>query len=255
VLTDANASLAPGTLSALVRWFSDGGVGAVAGEKRVLEQGEALYWRFESWLKRRETRLGSTIGLVGELAALRKTACSPLPTDLIVDDLWLALDVNAAGQRIVYEPTAVASENGSRNLGDEWERRTRNVAGALDAIWRRREVLAPGRSPVTAQIWGHRLVRLSAGPVAHLALLAISVAKLRSSRLAAVFCLGHVVGAAAVLRLRRGAELTLPERLLAQTLFLQAVGLRGTVRWLSGERSGIWQKEERASLLPSERPR
>jgi cellulose synthase/poly-beta-1,6-N-acetylglucosamine synthase-like glycosyltransferase len=38
VLTDANASLAPGTLAALARWFEDATVGAVAGEKRVLSE-------------------------------------------------------------------------------------------------------------------------------------------------------------------------------------------------------------------------
>jgi cellulose synthase/poly-beta-1,6-N-acetylglucosamine synthase-like glycosyltransferase len=250
VLTDANARLQPGALSALVRWFEDASVSAVAGEKRVLDGGEALYWKFESWLKRRESRLGSTIGLVGELAALRKASCKQLPTDLIVDDLWLALDVTASGGRIVYEPAAVASENGSPSLGDEWERRTRNAAGALDAIWRRREMLTPGRSPLTGQLWGHRFVRLSLGPAAHAALLLLALGSARRSRLAALFFLGHVAAALALARKQRGAPLTMPERLLAQTLFLQAVGLWGTVRWLGGDWSAVWHKGERADVLP-----
>jgi hypothetical protein len=256
VLTDANASLAPGTLASLVRWFEDGTVGAVAGEKRVLDQGEGLYWRFESWLKRREARLGTTIGLVGELAALRRSACRPLPTDLVVDDLWLALDVIEGGRRIVYEPSAVAAEHGSASLGQEWERRTRNVAGALDAIWRRRDLLGP-RSPIAAQLWGHRLVRLSFGPVAHATLLALAAASPRRSALARLFLAGHLTGALAILRKSRGEELSVPERLLAQVLFLQAVGLAGTLRWLGGPRSGLWPKEERAGALPgsgTERP-
>lgn len=251
VLTDANTLLAPGTLAALARWFDDPSVGAVAGEKRVLEQGEALYWRFESWLKRRESRLGTTVGLVGELAALRRSLCRPLPTDMIVDDLWLALDVSAAGKRIVYEPTAVASENGSAGLDEEWERRTRNVAGALDAIWRRREALAPGADPLTGQLWGHRVVRLTFGPAAHLALLAIALRAAPRNRAAALFCAAHVLGAVALLRRRSGAELTLPERLAAQVLFLQAVALRGTLRWLTGDWSGAWRKAERAPVLPN----
>ena len=249
VLTDANASLAPGTLASLVRWFEDGSVGAVAGEKRVLDGGEGLYWAFESWLKRRESRLGTTIGLVGELAALRRSACKPLPTDLIVDDLWLALDVIAGGNRIVYEPRAVATEQGSLGLGQEWERRTRNVAGALDAIWRRREMLRPD-SPIAAQLWGHRLVRLSFGPIAHAALVGLALESAPRSRLARLFLAGHAAGAVALLRKSRGHDLSLPERLLAQVLFLQAVGLGGTGRWLSGSRSGLWHKEERAGLLP-----
>lgn len=251
VLTDANARLAPGTIASLVRWFEDGSIGAVAGEKRVLDESEGLYWRFESWLKRRESRLGATIGLVGELAAVRRSARRPMPTDLVVDDLWLALDVIEGGRRIVYEPGAIAAESGSADLGQEWERRTRNVAGALDAIWRRRALLAPG-SPVADQLWGHRLVRLSFGPVAHASLLALATSSLRRSRLAQLFWLGHVAGAVALVRRARGAELSPPERLLSQVLFLQAVALGGMVRWLSGARSSLWPKEERTGAFPGE---
>jgi poly-beta-1,6-N-acetyl-D-glucosamine synthase len=249
VLTDANARLEPGALTALVRWFEEPSVGAVAGEKRVLDREEALYWRFESWLKRRESRLGSTIGLVGELAALRREACGPIPTDLIVDDLWLALDLSAAGNRIVYEPAAVAAETGNAKVSDEWERRTRNVAGALDAIWRRRELLVPGTAPITPQIWGHRLARLAFGPAAHLLLLALAVRSAPHSRTAALFCAVHVSAAVALARKQSGARLTRSESLLAQVLFLQGVGLRGTLRWLSGDHSGIWRKEERTETL------
>ena len=53
VLTDANNTLSPGALAALVRHLEDPTVGAVAGEKVESDgRGEDLYWRFESWLKR-----------------------------------------------------------------------------------------------------------------------------------------------------------------------------------------------------------
>ena len=80
-------------------------VGAVAGEKVEADGGgEDLYWRFESWLKQREWRLGTTIGLVGELAAIRTDAWRPIPTDISTDDLWIALDLSGRGYTIAYEP-------------------------------------------------------------------------------------------------------------------------------------------------------
>src|SRR5690606_3387174 len=61
VLTDANNTLAPGSLAALVAHFADPRVGAVAGAKSEHDEGEAAYWRFEAWLKERESRaLGTT---------------------------------------------------------------------------------------------------------------------------------------------------------------------------------------------------
>ena len=104
VLSDANNRLSPDALALMVEHFSDPQVGAVAGEK--LEDdgggGESLYWRFESWLKRREDRLGTTIGLVGELAAVRASVWRPIPDDVVNDDFWVALDVIEQGYRVAY---------------------------------------------------------------------------------------------------------------------------------------------------------
>lgn len=244
VITDANTTLNSGAIAALVRWMSDPTVAAVAGEKRAggLHDGQGWFWRFESWLKRRETLTGTTIGLVGELAAIRRACAPPLPRDLAVDDLWLALDVLEEGGRIVYEPAAVATEEPNLSLADEWERRTRVVAGTLDVLWRRRQLLRPGAGQVAAQLWGHRLVRSSFGPLAHLALLATAFTRAPRSRVALVVVLGHAVAAAALIRSHTARRSSALERLLGQVLFLQMVGLGGTLRYLRGDRPALWPK-------------
>jgi cellulose synthase/poly-beta-1,6-N-acetylglucosamine synthase-like glycosyltransferase len=225
VMTDANALFVPGTLPAMARWFLDPSVGAVAGEKRVSGGHEGAYWKFESWLKRRESIGGGTIGLVGELAAVRREAYRPLPPDLAVDDLWLGLDVVEQELRIVYEPAAAALEDPSETWREDWERRTRVVSGSLDVLWRRSGLLHPTRSPVAVQLWGHRLVRQSAGPIAHAGLLAWALARAPRSRAAALFVLAHAVA--------------------AQVLFLQLVAFGGIARYLRRDRPALWPKRER----------
>ncbi|MDO8209853.1 glycosyltransferase [Conexibacter sp. CPCC 206217] len=244
VMSDANAMLVPGTLQALARWFSDPTVGAVAGEKRIAGEHEGAYWRFESWLKRRESARGSTIGLVGELGAVRRDAFRPLPTDLAVDDLWLALDVLEQGLRIAYEPDAAALEEAGESLREDWERRTRVVSGAFDVLLRRREMLAPG-SPVAIELWGHRLVRMSAGPIAHAVLLAWSLLRMRRRPAAAAFALGHLVAAQALVRSARGGSVSKPEGIAAQVLFLQIVAFGGMARYLRRDRPALWPKQAR----------
>ena len=72
VFSDANNRIGARGAGRRRRAFRRPEVGAVAGEKVEDDGGgESIYWRFESWLKRREDRLGTTIGLVGEFAAVR----------------------------------------------------------------------------------------------------------------------------------------------------------------------------------------
>jgi hypothetical protein len=232
----------------VARWFLDADVGAVAGEKRVAgTTGEAAYWRFEGWLKRNETRLGTTIGMSGGLVAVRKGTFRDLPLGLIPDDFWIALDVAERGMRVIYEPDAVWSDESDEEnppWARDWERRTRVVVGTLDLAWRRRRLLRPG-SGVAGQLWGHRVIRSSFGPLAHGALLWIAVARFPRSPLARVFVLGHTAAAVALGRKIRGARLSAPEKMLAHLLLLQAVALGGLVRYARGDRAGLWPKDER----------
>ncbi|SNQ51609.1 putative Glycosyl transferase [Frankia canadensis] len=250
VLTDANAVLAPGALRAAARHFTDETVGAVAGEKQVDDPdgAQGFYWKFESWLKRCESATGATIGVVGEMLAFRRAAFRPLPGDTAVDDAWLALDVLEGGLRVVYEPAAYSIEQAAPDYNGEWERRTRIVAGNLDMLWRRRATLVPGALPVTPQLWGHRLVRSSFGPMAHVVLVGIAVPAARHSWAARVFLAGNAVGAASTAALLTGRTPPGPTRLVAQVFFLQAVALGGVRRFLAHDRPAVWPKPERQAV-------
>ncbi len=273
VLTDANNLLSPGAIAALVRHFHDPRVGAVAGEKVEADGGgEDLYWRFESWLKQREWRLGTTIGLVGELAAIRTDAWRPIPTDIAIDDLWIALDLSERGYAIAYEPSAKAFEPPVHTVRQQWERRTRSVACALFVFERRRSQLRPEGGLVAAEIWGHRLARYTVSPLAQVALLTMAARRVRSSRWAKLFLLGHVIGVSTVARRAvaenrsarppGGSAATAPPAaravarsepasfgaavarriadVLGQGVFLQAVALGGIIRYLRGDRPTRW---------------
>jgi cellulose synthase/poly-beta-1,6-N-acetylglucosamine synthase-like glycosyltransferase len=245
VLSDANTQLAPGSLTALARWFSDPTIGGVGGEKRVEGESEGAYWAFESWLKRRENRLGGSVAMVGEVGAVRRALWRDVPADVAVDDLWIALDVVEQGSRVVYEPTAVAFEAGSETVQEDWERRTRIVAGAVDVLWRRRALLAR-HGHVSAQLWGHKLVRSALAPPAHVLLAGAVAVASRRSPLARVALAGHVVAIGAAAAQARGRTLPAPLRPVAQLVLLQAVGLGGLARLLRGERLGLWPKIDRS---------
>jgi hypothetical protein len=243
VLTDANNRLTPGSLAALVRRLQEPGVGAVAGVKIEEDAGgEELYSRFEAWLKEREAVLGTTIGTCGELIALRREAWRPVPADIAVEDLWLALDLSERGHRVAYEPTARSIDPPVPGR-QQWERRTRITAGVLVVLWRKRAIL---RRPslVAAEVVGHKLWRSTLGPLSHVALLAVAVLRSPHSRLAALFVAGHLVGTAGLV-VREHRRLPLPVALLSEVLFLQAVALGGMVRVAREGAQAWWPKPPR----------
>jgi cellulose synthase/poly-beta-1,6-N-acetylglucosamine synthase-like glycosyltransferase len=261
VITDANNRLAPGALAAVVEHFDDPRVGAVAGEK--LEDdgggGESLYWRFESWLKQREDELGTTIGLIGELSAVRAEAWRPIPPDVAIDDLWAGLDIIEQGYRVAYEPRARALDPAAPSMAVQWERRTRNVSGALHVLARRRRQLRPSAGLVAAELWGHRLVRFTVSPLSHLALIALAASKVRSSTLARLFLLANAAACTGLVASARPARpaadaakgpgsRNLMETAAAgagQVMFLQGVALGGMARYARGDRPTMWSTVER----------
>ena len=261
MISDANNRIVPGALAAAVAHFTDPEVGAVAGEKVEDDDGggESIYWRFESWLKQREDQLGTTIGLVGEFAAIRAEAWRPIPPDVATDDFWTALDIIEQGYRIAYEPMARAIDPAADTLAVSWERRIRSVSGALHVMARRRRQLLPSAGLVAAELWGHRLVRYTVGPLAHLTLLLMAITKVRSSALARTFLVANVVATAGIVvgapgdgPAEEGSTGATARRVLTkawagagQVMFLQGVAVGGMVRYARGDRSTMWSTVER----------
>ena len=123
------------------------------------------------------------------------------------------------------------------------------MSGGLQVLARRRRQLVPSAGLVAAELWGHRLVRLTLSPLSHLALLVLSATKMRSSTLARAFLLANLVGCIGLVAGAREAKSpaqgestgSSPRRLLAvalsgsgQVMFLQAVALGGMVRYARG---------------------
>jgi len=164
LITDANALLEPGSLRAMVAHFADPGVGAVAGEKRVSAGGESLYWRYESFLKKNDSQFGSVMGAAGEIFALRRSAFVPTEEDTILDDFIISMRLVTAGWRVVYEPLAIARELPALSLADDFERRTRNAAGGIQAILRLPEMADPRLGLTAWQYLSHRVLRWAVTP-------------------------------------------------------------------------------------------
>ena len=174
VFTDANTHLNRKALREIVRAFANPKVGCVAGEKRIAVQdkpnaasgGEGLYWKYESALKKLDSRLYSAVGAAGELFAIRRELFEEMPADTLLDDFVLSLRIVMRGYTIAYCADAYAVENGSADMHEEEKRKVRIAAGGLQSVWRLRALLNPLRYGVFSfQYISHRVLRWSLTPV------------------------------------------------------------------------------------------
>lgn len=185
IMTDANTMVNPEAVREIVRCFQDPQVACVAGEKRVMArhegqaaaEGEGLYWKYESALKKMDSELYSAMGAAGELNAIRTRLYQPMPENALLDDFVMSMRMVGQGYRIAYSPDAYAMEYGSADLNEESKRKRRIAAGGLQSIWWLRSMMNPLRNPMVAfQFVSHRVLRWSITPVALLALIPLNVA-------------------------------------------------------------------------------
>ncbi len=251
VLTDANCTLAPSALRALVAPFGDSRVAVVSGAKTVrgassAARGEGLYWKIESRLKKAESTFGATPGAVGELCALRRQYVRPIPPGVINDDYYLSCDALARGYRVVYVPEAVASEPMSLTAKDEFDRRTRVAAGTWQGTLSHLQLLHPRRGPVAWIFLSHRLLRSVVVPPLLPVVLAASIRQ-RKGALGKV-ALGAQCGvyAAAALAPRSSSRLLAAPYAFVST---NLATLRGGLRYLRQAQPVAWDRVARAQVV------
>ena len=183
--TDANTMINPEALREIARLFMDPTIGCVSGEKRVAArkegemaaEGEGLYWKYESTLKRWDSELYSAMGAAGELYAIDPALARDVPDEALLDDFMMSMYIVDEGRRIAYTPDAYAREYGSANIYEESKRKRRIAAGGLQSIWWLRRMLNPFRQPLVAfQFISHRVLRWSITPVAMILLLLANIA-------------------------------------------------------------------------------
>ncbi|HEY9007954.1 glycosyltransferase [Ohtaekwangia sp.] len=173
IFCDANTDLNEKAIRKIVRHYVDETVGGVSGEKRIFSKdkdnasgsGEGMYWKYESFLKRKDAEVYSIVGAAGELFSMRTALYEEPSLDMIIEDFYLSLRVAAKGYRFAYEPEAYAIETASASVGEEWKRKVRISAGGFQAMARLSYLLNPFRYGILSfQYISHRVLRWTLAP-------------------------------------------------------------------------------------------
>lgn len=164
LLSDASPIYEKEALQKLVRGFADPSVGVIVGTLAIwdTDRGVAkqagMYWKYEAALRKWESRTGSTVAVHGNMFAIRRHLHKPLQKGTINDEFSLAMEANAQGYRVVYEPEAMSYDEASSSMADEYNRRVRINAGRYQALFNAGYLRAPSLQ-MAFRLFSHKFLR------------------------------------------------------------------------------------------------
>lgn len=142
VFSDANSIYKKDALKKLVRNFYDKRVGCACGRLKYLDAettsigyGENLYWKYETFIKIQESRLGKLLITNGSIQAVKKDVY-PYPDPEVADDFSIPLLIMAQGHKVVYDAEAVVYEKTTQNLKEEINQKVRIVSQGIKGIFK-----------------------------------------------------------------------------------------------------------------------
>jgi len=262
VLSDANTLLNTAAVTLLMQRFRDDRVGMVAGEKKVMPttgaaeaQGEGMYWKYESLLKKWDAELYSVMGAAGELIAIRTSLYEHLSEDTILDDFMLSFKINMKGYTVMYEPAAYAMETASASLKEEYKRKVRISAGGFQSMGRLLALLNPFRYPkITWQYISHRVLRWTLAPLGLLLALVsnIILILLKAGDIYIItgvaqgcFYLAALTGYVLTMRGIKAKYFYIP----FYFVFMNVAVYIGCIRFLRKRQSAVWERAQRSVAM------
>jgi cellulose synthase/poly-beta-1,6-N-acetylglucosamine synthase-like glycosyltransferase len=252
VLADVRQKFDPQVLRNLVQPFADPHVGAVSGELvftddpscSTVGEGTGAYWKYEKFIRSRESRFDSTVGATGAIYAIRKELFEPIPDDTILDDVLIPLRVVRRGLRVLFEPSARVCDAPSETAQQEFTRKVRTLAGNFQLFWREKWTLSPAQNRVWWQTLSHKVLRLLLPILQITVLIANAVLASTSAFYQATLILQAVfyTGAAAGYILQRSNRKFSPATLPYTFCLLSWATVVGFVRYVTGSQTVRWDK-------------
>lgn len=166
VFSDATSVYKKDAIKKLVSNFADRTVGMVSGNLVYFDKTQGtmglatkLYWKYESAIKKAQSRLYTLTGAVGCINAFRRNLYHVLPPN-IIEDFTEPLMIVAQDYRVVYEAQAISYERTTQKPAQEFKMRVRVIRGGMKGFlyaFRRLEFKKHGL--VILQLIAHKVLR------------------------------------------------------------------------------------------------
>jgi poly-beta-1,6-N-acetyl-D-glucosamine synthase len=259
IFSDANTMLNTECIRKIVPHFLNPKTGGVAGEKKIVYDGnasavgnaEGLYWKYESYMKKLDAEFYTVVGAAGELFALRTELFADFPDEMILDDFIISMQLCKRGFIIQYEPEAFAAETPSASLAEEEKRKIRISAGAYQSIGYLKSCINVLRYPLLSfQYISRRLLRWTVCPLAIAVLLIANIFLVIARQhifytyslvLQMLFYAAALAGWFFMVKGKRAALINIP----FYFLFMNYCLVKGFFHFMARKQTVLWDKSER----------
>jgi poly-beta-1,6-N-acetyl-D-glucosamine synthase len=262
IFSDANTLLNSDSIKNIARHYQFGDIGGVAGEKKILNtggtavEGEGVYWKYESFLKKMDARLYSVVGAAGELFSIRTSLYEYVGDNVLLDDFVISLRVCKKGYRVAYEPDAFAMETPSASMKEEQKRKIRISAGAFQSMRMFLDLLNPFKYPMLSfQYISHRVLRWTLCPLFLPLIYIINwiiVLNRSSSNIYTAILVCQTVFYLLALAGWICSRLNIKVKLLYVPYYFVFINLSlylGFLRYLKGNQTVLWEKARRENYV------
>lgn len=261
IFSDANAMLNTVAIKEIVKPLLNPEYGMSSGEKKVISKsdaenasaGEGVYWKYESYLKQRDSDFYTLVAAVGELFGIKKANYRDIPANFLLDDFFQTASVLEQGYKIKYTPKALATEYGSLNFVEEIKRKVRIAAGGYQSMLHFKGLFNPLKNwKITYLFVAHRVLRWTIIPVLYFALPIYLVYRAAETThwfylLASSVYLVYLMAAAIGLYLNKsGKKAPFIFNIPFYITLMNYCALAGGVKYFTGIKSGAWEKVKRA---------
>lgn len=132
VFSDANVYLAENALTEINNEFNaNEKLGCIAGQLTYVNsdstgaaQSNGLYWRYEEFIKKYESKTGSMMGADGSIFAVKASLYRQLPVH-VLDDFCTSMGAVCQGYELKISDKIKAYEKGAESTGEEFARKVR----------------------------------------------------------------------------------------------------------------------------------
>lgn len=255
VLTDANVMLENNTLSELVRYFKEDGIGLVDSRlistgirKEGISRQEKFYTGREVSIKHHESVLwGTMMGPFGGCYAIRKSLYTPVPDHFLVDDFFINMSVLKQGAYCISNILARVREDVSNSPGEEFKRKKRISAGNYQNLFRFSSMLIKGRKGVGFCFLSHKVIRWIVPFLAIISLSTSLVLALTLPLYPALVLLQFLILISPVIDhiLRKIGIHSIPLRFISHFVLMNMALLAGFFRFSGRIRNNVWQPTKR----------